>query len=283
VKTLSDIRAVRRALAGWRRGGGRVALVPTMGNLHEGHLELVRRARLLADRVVVSIFVNPTQFGPGEDFAAYPRTLRADARRLRAAGADLLFVPTVPGMYPAGGQGSTVVSVPGLSRELCGRFRPGHFDGVASVVLRLFNIVDPEVAVFGEKDYQQLVLLRRMAADLHLPVRLVGVATVREADGLAMSSRNQYLDAEQRRAAPALFAVLRDCAARLRAGVRDHRALERRALGALRRAGFVPDYVAIRAAADLQSPGRGERRLRVLAAARLGRARLIDNIPVVLP
>lgn len=274
---------MRRAVARWRGAGERVALVPTMGNLHAGHLALVGRARALAGRVVVSVFVNPTQFGPGEDFAAYPRTLRADAARLRAAGADLLFAPGVAGMYPGGAAPGTVVSVPGLSTDLCGAHRPGHFDGVASVVLRLFNVVGPDVAVFGEKDYQQLVLLRRMAADLHLPVRLVGVATVRERDGLAMSSRNQYLDADERRSAPALHAALLACRARLLAGARDYRALEREAAGALRRAGFVPDYVAIRAAADLAPPRRGERRLRVLAAARLGRARLIDNVAVRLP
>jgi pantoate--beta-alanine ligase len=283
VQTLRQVRAVRRALARWRDAGDRVALVPTMGNLHAGHLALVRRARSLADRVVASVFVNPTQFGPGEDFAAYPRTLRADAAQLRAAGADLLFAPGAAGIYPRGGAQGTVVSVPGLSTDLCGAYRPGHFDGVSSVVLRLFNIVTPDVAVFGEKDYQQLVLLRRMAADLHLAVRLVGVATVREPDGLAMSSRNQYLGADERRRAPALHAALRACRERLLAGSRDYAALEREALRALRRAGFVPDYVAIRAAADLAPPGRGERRLRVLAAARLGRARLIDNVPVRLP
>jgi pantoate--beta-alanine ligase len=282
VLTLREIRAVRRTVAGWRKAAADVALVPTMGNLHEGHIALVRRAKALAGRVVVSVFVNPTQFGPGEDFAAYPRTLPADAAKLRTVGADLLFLPTVRGMYPRGEAASTVVSVPALSRDLCGEFRPGHFDGVASVVLRLLNVVAPDVAVFGEKDYQQLVLLRRMAADLHVPVRLVGVPTVRERDGLAMSSRNQYLDADERSRAPALHAALLDCRAQLLAGARNHAALERAAVRALRRAGFVPDYVAIRSAADLAPPSSGTRDLRILAAARLGRARLIDNLGVRL-
>jgi pantoate--beta-alanine ligase len=251
-----------------------------MGNLHDGHVSLMELAKRRADRVVASIFVNPTQFGPNEDFASYPRTLRADQARLREAGVDAVFVPTVAVMYPRGGARSTVVSVPGLSTDLCGASRPGHFDGVASVVLRLFNIVTPDVAVFGEKDYQQLVLLRQMAADLHLATRLVGAPTVREADGLAMSSRNQYLDAAQRRVAPALHAALVDCRARLLAGQGSYAMIERAARRRLEAAGFRPDYVAIRDAADLSVPGPRSRSLRVLAAAWLGRARLIDNIAV---
>lgn len=253
-----------------------------MGNLHDGHLALVERARRSADRVIASVFVNPTQFGPGEDYAAYPRTLAADTKRLRAAGADALFAPTVAVMYPGGESGSTSVSVPGLSRELCGEFRPGHFDGVASVVLRLFNAVAPDVAVFGEKDYQQLVLLRRMAADLHLPIRVLGVPTVRESDGLALSSRNQYLDARERHTAPALHATLQACKRQLLEGDRRYRVLERRAFAALEAAGFRPDYVAIRAASDLSQPDSRTRKLRVLTAVRLGRARLIDNLAVNL-
>jgi len=251
-----------------------------MGNLHEGHLKLVERARRAADRVVVSIFVNPTQFGAGEDYAAYPRTPDADRARVRAAGADAVFAPSAAEIYPRDGRRSTVVSVPGLSRELCGAFRPGHFDGVTSVVLRLFNIIAPDVAVFGEKDYQQLVILRRMAADLHLTVRIIGAPTVREPDGLAMSSRNQYLDEAQRRRAPALYATLQACRARLLGGDRRFSLLEREAMRGLRRAGFRPDYVAIRDAATLEPPGRGSGELRVLAAAWLGRARLIDNVAV---
>lgn len=253
-----------------------------MGNLHEGHVSLVERACREADRVVTSIFVNPTQFGPGEDYASYPRTLAADRQRLAAAGVDAVFAPSVAVMYPGGIDAGTRVSVPILSQELCGAFRPVHFDGVTSVVLRLFNVIAPQIAVFGEKDYQQLVILRLMTADLHLPIRVIGVPTVREADGLAMSSRNQYLDSAQRRRAPALYATLRDCRARLLAGERGFRALEARAMRALQRAGFRPDYVAIRESGTLAPPDAHSRDLRILAAARLGRARLIDNIAVRL-
>jgi pantoate--beta-alanine ligase len=281
VKTLRDIESARRVLRLWRRRASRVALVPTMGNLHEGHVSLITLARARAERVVASIFVNPTQFGPTEDFARYPRTLAADERALRGAGADAVFVPTVAEMYPGGEASSTTVSVPPFARQLCGAFRPGHFDGVSSVVLRLFNIVTPDVAVFGEKDYQQLVLLRRMTRDLHLPIRLVGAPTVREKDGLALSSRNQYLTADERRKAPELFATLMACRERLLGGDHDFAALERQALRRLRQCGFRPDYVAIRNAADLGAPAaRGPAELRVLAAAWLGRARLIDNVSV---
>ncbi len=253
-----------------------------MGNLHAGHVTLVDRARRHAERVIASIFVNPTQFGPSEDYGAYPRSLAADKRRLERAGADALFVPTPAVMYPGGGALSTMVSVPAMSRDLCGAFRPGHFDGVTSVVLRLFNIVAPDLAVFGEKDYQQLTILREMAADLHLPVRLIGAPTVREPDGLAMSSRNQYLTGTERQAAPALYATLRACRERLIAGERRFGVVERAALRGLQRAGFRPDYVAIRNAADLSHPVPGTTALRVLAAAWLGRARLIDNVAVGL-
>lgn len=280
MKLLPSIPATRRLIAQWRRAGARIALVPTMGNLHDGHLRLMQVARRRADRVVASVFVNPTQFGPGEDYHSYPRTLAADKRRLVGAGVDALFVPQPAAMYPRGEGVSTAVSVPGLSRQLCGAFRPVHFDGVTSVVLRLFNIVTPDVAVFGEKDYQQLVILRLMVADLHLPVRIVGVPTVREPDGLAMSSRNQYLTIGEREIAPRLHATLRGCAERLHAGERDYGAIEREATRRLEEVGFHPDYVAIRQAADLAPVLAGCRELRVLAAARLGRARLIDNIAV---
>jgi pantoate--beta-alanine ligase len=280
VKTLRDIDATRRAVRHWRRRGARVALVPTMGNLHEGHISLIRLACKRADRVVASIFVNPTQFGPGEDYARYPRTLAADQRALRRAGADAVFVPSVAAMYPGGEMNSTTVSVPALARELCGAVRPVHFDGVSSVVLRLFNIVAPDLAVFGEKDYQQLVLLRQMTRDLQLPLRIIGGPTVREPDGLAMSSRNRYLTAAERPTAPGLFATLSACRERLLAGERDFGALERRAMRRLRQLGFRPDYVAIRHAADLGPPARDSADLRVLAAAWLGRARLIDNVAV---
>lgn len=282
MEILRSVAAARRSLYAWRLAGESIALVPTMGNLHAGHDSLVAIARRRADRVVASIFVNPTQFGPGEDYERYPRTPREDAARLRAAGVDAVFMPTVEAMYPGGRDGATTVSVPGLAGVLCGAHRPGHFDGVASVVLRLFNITVFDVAVFGEKDYQQLVLLRRMARDLHLDIRLVGAPTVREPDGLALSSRNQYLDAGERRIAPRLHAVLQDCRRRLLSGSQGLVAIERQACRQLQAEGFVPDYVAIRDARDLGPPAPGCRQLRVLAAARLGRTRLIDNLAVRL-
>lgn len=277
METLTALAALRGAVARFRTAGERVALVPTMGNLHRGHLALVTRARAEAERVVVTVFVNPTQFGPGEDFAAYPRTPDADAGVLAAAGCDVLFLPPVAEVYPGGEAGATRVEVPGLSTILCGAFRPGHFAGVTSVVARLFNMVGPDVAVFGDKDYQQLTIIRRMVRDLHLPVRIVGLSTVREPDGLALSSRNQYLTPAERAMAPRLAAVLADVATAVAAGRRDFAALEAQAVATLAAAGFRPDYVAIRRADDLGEPGAGGAALVVLAAAWLGRARLIDN------
>jgi len=282
LKTVRTIASLRENLGGWRGFGETVALVPTMGNLHAGHRSLVEIARPLADRVVVSIFVNPTQFGPGEDFAAYPRTLDQDRRLLTRANVDILFAPAIDEIYPEPSRPGTQVSVPGLSAILCGQFRPGHFDGVASVVTRLFNIVQPDVAVFGQKDYQQLLVIRRLQADLHLPVRIVAGPTVREADGLALSSRNQYLDAADRSRAPGLNAALVRCADALRGGGRDFAGLEAEGLAGLEAAGFRPDYFAIRAAADLAVPDKAVRQLVVLAAGHLGRARLIDNVLVDL-
>jgi len=278
LKTIRTVKKLRTELANLRVRGGRIALVPTMGNLHAGHLALVAEARALADHVVASIFVNPTQFGPGEDFATYPRTLERDRRQLAAAGADLLFAPSVEEIYPDGSTDGTVVCVPRLSTILCGASRPGHFAGVASVVTRLFNIVQPDVAVFGEKDYQQLLVIRRLQADLHLPIRIVGVPTQRNVDGLALSSRNQYLTAAELRRAPALHQALVDCAGQLKRRTRSFAALEKQGLARLAAAGFRPDYFVIRNAADLTRPGKGSRELVVLAAARLGRTRLIDNV-----
>jgi pantoate--beta-alanine ligase len=282
LKTVRTIASLRENLHGWRKFDETVALVPTMGNLHAGHLSLVEVAHQLADRVVVSIFVNPTQFGPGEDFAAYPRTLDSDRRQLTRAKVDILFAPTVEEMYPNGEEGATVVSVPGLSRILCGEFRPGHFDGVASVVTRLFNIVQPDAAVFGQKDYQQVAIIRRLQADLSLPIRIVGAPTAREPDGLALSSRNQYLDADGRARAPGLHRAIDACVVRLLAGERAFDALEKRGMADLVNAGFSPDYFAIRNAGDLSPATATSRSLVVLAAGRIGRARLIDNISVDL-
>ena len=282
MKTVRTIASLRENLRGWRGFGETVALVPTMGNLHAGHLSLVDLARTLADRVVVSIFVNPTQFGPGEDFAAYPRTLDKDRRHLTRANVDILFAPPVEEIYPDREWPGTVVSVPGLSGILCGQFRPGHFDGVASVVARLFNIVQPDSAVFGQKDYQQLLVIRRLQADLHLSVRIVAAPTAREPDGLALSSRNQYLEGAQRATAPGLHRALADCAGALRRGDREFEEMESRGMQALVAAGFRPDYFAIRNAADLSPPTAASRSLVVLAAGHLGRARLIDNLLVDL-
>ncbi len=280
VHALADLRA---ALAGWRGAGASVALVPTMGNLHEGHLRLVDRASEAGDRVVVSVFVNPTQFGPGEDFARYPRTLGADCAALRERAADLVFAPTVEEVYPEGSEEATHVEVPGLSDDLCGAFRPGHFRGVATVVTKFFNMVQPDVAVFGTKDYQQLLVIRRLVRDLRLAVSIEAVETVREADGLAMSSRNAYLSPEDRARAPLIHSTLHATAERLRAGERDFAALQSAGLQRLRAAGMEPDYLAVRRASDLGEPTATDRDLVILAAARLSGARLIDNLPVRLP
>jgi len=276
-RTAADLRARIRE---WRARGNRIAFVPTMGNLHAGHLRLVRHARAGADRVVASIFVNPMQFGPGEDFASYPRTLEADSAALMEADVDLLFIPDIDVVYPRGPEQMTRVEVPALGNILCGASRPGHFSGVTTVVAKLFNLVQPDSAVFGEKDYQQLVIIRRMVEDLNMPVSIEAVATVREPDGLAMSSRNGYLQAGERAIAPRLYQLLCELRDRVVAGERDYAAVERATLEALARAGFEPDYVSIRRAADLAPPGHADQALRVLAAARLGMTRLIDNIDI---
>jgi pantoate--beta-alanine ligase len=272
---------LRERVAEWRRQGDPVALVPTMGNLHAGHLTLVREARRSAARVVVSIFVNPLQFGPAEDFAAYPRTLERDRALLEGESVDLLFAPAVETVYPRGRANQTRVEVRGISDILCGASRPGHFAGVATVVCKLFNMVQPDLALFGEKDFQQLLVIRLMTEDLSLPVDIRGVATVREPDGLAMSSRNAYLTGEERALAPRLYQGLVRSAERLRAGMGAGEA-EHVATRELAGAGFDVDYVAVRRSRDLDPPGPADTALVVLAAARLGRARLIDNLRVDL-
>ncbi|HET7306502.1 MAG TPA: pantoate--beta-alanine ligase [Gammaproteobacteria bacterium] len=276
---VEQVAPLRAAVAEWRAAGERVALVPTMGNLHAGHMALVARARELADRVVVSIFVNPLQFGPSEDLAAYPRTPEADRARLTKAGVDVLFAPDVDVMYPQG-EALATVHVAGLEDILCGASRPGHFSGVATVVAKLFNMVAPDVAVFGNKDYQQLAVIRRMVADLAFPIEIVGVATVREPDGLAMSSRNRYLGQDERSRAPTLYQTLNEAAECISVGGRDFAALEASASQALQAAGFNPDYVAVRDPETLAAPDASSHRFVVLAAAWLGRARLIDNVVV---
>ena len=274
----ATVEELKARLAAPRAAGARVAFVPTMGNLHAGHLKLVEAARRLGDYVVASIYVNPLQFGPGEDFEAYPRTPEADRHALEAAGADLLFMPGDAEIYPRGRERQTRVEVPGISDILCGASRPGHFRGVATVVNRLFNLVRPQVAVFGKKDYQQWLIIRLMVADLGLPVEIEAVETVREADGLAMSSRNRYLTRAERAVAPRLYATLERIRGRILQGDGDYPALEADAREALAAAGLRPDYFAIRRQEDLGSPGPGDRRLVLLAAAWLGRARLIDNL-----
>ena len=279
---VSTSEALREQLVDWRHSGEHIALVPTMGNLHDGHLSLVSLAREHAERVVVSIFVNPTQFGEGDDFAQYPRTLERDRRRLKRVKADLLFVPDEETMYPFGIDNATSVTVPVITAEFCGVFRPGHFDGVTSVVSRLFSIVQPDVAIFGQKDFQQQLVIRRLVDDLQLPIQIVSGATQREADGLALSSRNQYLSDEQRAIAPTLYSVLQGTGNDLQAGKRNYEELEQQAMDALRDAGFDPEYVGIRRAENLEPPDRDNDEIVILAAARLGTARLIDNIIVTI-
>jgi pantoate--beta-alanine ligase len=277
ITSLDDLRGRVRA---WRIAGERVAFVPTMGNLHVGHISLVRRARELAPRVVASIFVNPLQFSAGEDLAAYPRTPEQDRDMLAAAGCDLLFAPDVETMYPRGQGVQTRVEVPEISDILCGATRPGHFVGVATVVCKLFNMVQPDLALFGEKDFQQLLVIRRMVEDLAMPVQILGLATVREPDGLAMSSRNGYLSVSERTLAPALYRALRSAAQALGSG-RGIAEVEAGASAAIAAAGLRPDYVSVRRAEDLGTPGGRDRELVILAAAYLGRARLIDNLRAI--
>jgi pantoate--beta-alanine ligase len=273
---------LRARVAQWRRDSQSVAFVPTMGNLHAGHGDLVRRASGIAQHVVVSVFVNPLQFGPNEDFAAYPRTPEDDRRLLRSLGVEILFVPEVEDIYPRGQETTARVHVPGLEDILCGAFRPGHFMGVATVVTKLLNLVQPDVALFGEKDYQQLMIIRRAATDLCMPMEIVGVPTTREADGLAMSSRNRYLSADERKLAPRIYAELERARLAIEAGTRDYATLERAGFEALQAAGFRPDYFSIRHAANLSAPEAGLRELVILTAARIGRARLIDNVRATL-
>lgn len=266
----------------WRHNDEHIALVPTMGSLHSGHLSLVELAKEHAERVVVSIFVNPTQFGEDEDYEEYPRTLKRDARRLKTTAADLIFAPDVATVYPFGIENATTVSVPGLTENFCGASRPGHFDGVTSVVARLFALVQPDAAVFGQKDYQQQLVIRHMAEDMNLPVAIITAETAREDDGLAMSSRNTYLSDDERAAAPALFETLSSVGSELQNGRRNFAELEQNAAKRLANAGFEVDYFAIRRAENLAVPDRDCDDLVVLAAAGLGGARLIDNVVVTV-
>jgi pantoate--beta-alanine ligase len=278
--TVTTIAAVREHVHRWRREGLRIAFVPTMGNLHPGHVSLIEAARRHGERFIASIFVNPMQFGPNEDFAHYPRTPREDERMLADAGCSLMFMPDVGEIYPHGSERATRVEVPGVSRMLEGEFRPGHMEGVSTVVAKLFHIVEPDVAVFGEKDFQQLTVIRRMVADLCMPVKIVGAPTVRDADGLAMSSRNQYLTPAERARAPEIYKALQAAAERVRTGDVDFASIERAGFHALEGAGFQPDYFSVRQAHDLNPATASARELVILTAARIGKARLIDNVQV---
>jgi pantoate--beta-alanine ligase len=279
MQTVQDVPALRAAIRGWRAQGQTVGLVPTMGNLHAGHYSLIKLARARADRVVASVFVNPTQFGPNEDFERYPRTLAQDQAGLAEHGCDLLFAPEVATMYPFGAAHGVSIHVPQITDTLEGAHRPGHFDGVATVVCKLFNLVQPDLAVFGQKDYQQLKVIERMVRDLSLPVKVLAAPTQRADDGLALSSRNQYLSEAERALAPQLHAILVQMRELVGKG-HARRIVEEAAHSKLERAGFVPDYVVIRRAEDLSEPADGEREgLVALVAAHLGGTRLIDNLP----
>jgi len=280
---VQSVLRLRAQISAWRDRGASVALVPTMGALHDGHISLIRLAKIQADRVVASVFVNPRQFGPGEDFEAYPRTELADAQRLTEAGCDLMYTPTAAEMYPDGF--STLVSVRGVSEGLCGAARPGHFDGVATVVSKLLIQAAPDVAIFGEKDYQQLAVIRRLTRDLDLTTKIIGAPTARAPDGLALSSRNAYLDPQQRARAPRMHQVLAAAASALSAGDPVER-VQRSAQQAIQACGFDRvDYLEVRLADTLQPPPDGPitRAVRVLAAVRLGRTRLIDNVAAEPP
>ncbi|HGA2319131.1 TPA: pantoate--beta-alanine ligase [Pseudomonas putida] len=278
MNTVKTVRELRAAVARARSEGKRIGFVPTMGNLHSGHAALVTKAAQRADFVVASIFVNPLQFGANEDLDKYPRTLAADQQRLLDAGCHLLFAPTVEEMYPDGMAVQTRVSVPGLSEGLCGASRPGHFEGVATVVSKLFNMVQPDLAVFGEKDYQQLAVIRAMVRDLNMPIQIIGEPTVRAEDGLALSSRNGYLTPEQRSTAPVVYRTLKQIGEALGRGQVDFAALIEQGKADLIAAGLRPDYLEVRHAVNLRPATFGDRDLVILVAAYLGNTRLIDNL-----
>ena len=280
MQTLHHIQALREQLKALRRAGQTIGLVPTMGNLHAGHIELLHQARRHADVVVATIFVNPLQFGPNEDLDSYPRTLEADQNKLAAAGCDVLFAPNEAEMYPNGRDSQTVVEVQDLSGMHCGSTRPGHFRGVTTVVSKLFGIVQPDSAFFGAKDYQQLLIIRRMVADLCMPIDIHGVPIVRDGHQLALSSRNGYLSPSERKVAPTLNRVLRDTAQAIQNGRRDYDQLTSQALAELENAGFRGDFMRIVRRSDLQPAGDSDQQLVILSAAYLGAARLIDNLEV---
>lgn len=280
MRTVHSLKELRSMLRSVRQQGKTIGLVPTMGNLHEGHISLVRKASEAADVVVTSIFVNPMQFGANEDLATYPRTLAEDQDKLAAAGNTLVFAPSAEEIYPEGLARQTKVVVPEVSEGHCGASRPGHFDGVATVVTILFNMVQPDIAVFGEKDFQQLAVIRKLTRDLLIPIEIIGAPTIRDDDGLAKSSRNGYLNAEERAVAPAVYQTLTNVAAQLQQGRTDHAELEREAREALAQAGLRPDYFNIVNSHTLKPATPADQEITLLAAAFLGTTRLIDNLCV---
>lgn len=282
MNTVRTVRELRAAVARARGEGKRIGFVPTMGNLHDGHAALVEKAGQRVDFVVASIFVNPLQFGPTEDLDKYPRTLAADKEKLFGEGVQYLFTPAVDEMYPNGLEAQTRITVPELSDTLCGASRPGHFSGVATVVTKLFQLVQPDVAVFGNKDFQQLAVIRRLTTDLCMPIRIVGVDTARATDGLALSSRNGYLTPHERDLAPALHNALQECREAIACGFDSYTGLEQHACDTLQQAGFRPDYFSIRDARTLGPVSPNTEQLVILAAAYLGRTRLIDNVTLNL-
>ncbi len=282
MNTINCVAQLRTAVAQARAAGQRIAFVPTMGNLHAGHIALITQAVARADFVVASIFVNPLQFGPNEDLDSYPRTLAADQNKLTDAGCNLLFTPVVEDIYPDGMAEHTIVSVPGVSSGLCGGSRPGHFDGVSTIVCKLLNMVQPDIALFGEKDYQQLAVIRKMVSDLSMPIEICGVPIVRDTDGLALSSRNGYLSAQQRANAPALQQCMHSVKAHIIKGNRDYAALFAQFDTDLQDAGFRLDYVELRDALNLEVAHADSRHMVLLAAAYLGTTRLIDNLIIDL-
>ncbi len=279
---ISDILSLREQRRRWQLDGKLIAFVPTMGNLHQGHLNLVREAKKKADIVVVSIFINPLQFGPDEDLDAYPRTMHEDKAALQELGVDLLFTPSADDIYSRGLEQQTFVEVPGLSYMICGASRPGHFRGVATIVCKLFNMVQPNLAFFGEKDFQQLQVIKAMVTDLSMNLKVFGVPTVREADGLAMSSRNNYLTESNRLVAPSLYKNLIKVSDHIELGRRDFSRIIAECKAELNEVGFKVDYIEIRSAETLLQPGHEDTHIVILAAAFLGKTRLIDNVQIKL-
>ena len=278
----TSVTELRQYVQRWRSRGRSLAFIPTMGNLHAGHLSLIDKGRSLCDRSICSIFVNPMQFGPNEDWNHYPRTLERDLELLEQAGCDLAYMPTASELYPEGLDKISKVQVTDLTDDYEGRHRPGHFTGVATVVLKLFNIVRPDISVFGKKDYQQYRVISKMVEDFNLDVQIVGQETTRDASGLATSSRNQYLDAEQLAQAPLIYRTLQDAARQVEEGARDYAAIERRAIARLDGAGFRTDYFSVCNAETLKPATPDDRDLVILVTAALGATRLLDNVEISL-